>query len=69
MSCSDMTGGETGTCVNCGALDVEVCWDGYCRQCHVSLSFEDCVSGRWNYEQRAAAGLPRVPAPDDEVKA
>lgn len=35
----------------------EVCADGFCRECHVSLSFEDCVNGTWVAEQRKAGGL------------
>lgn len=38
----------------------DVCGDGYCRDCHRSLSFEDCVSGRWFDEQRRRAGLPPI---------
>lgn len=34
-------------CVNCGKRVKEVCGDGYCRACHKSLSFEDCVDGTW----------------------
>lgn len=39
----------------------DVCGDGYCRDCHVSLSFEDCVSGTWvarrNVEGFTKAGI------------
>jgi ferredoxin len=42
----------------------EVCGDGYCRRCHVSLTFEACTSGEWTAEVRRAAGLPtEAPAP------
>ena len=34
-------------CVSCNEEVNEVCGDGFCRECHVSLSFEDCVSGKW----------------------
>jgi hypothetical protein len=39
----------------------DICPDGYCRECHKSLSFESCVDGSWVDEQRRAAGLPRMP--------
>lgn len=45
-------------CVSCGEKVKEVCGDGYCRKCHVSLSFEDCVSGKWVEERVAAIGTP-----------
>jgi len=38
----------------------ERCGDGYCRACHISLSFDDCVSGAWVDEQRREAGLPAM---------
>lgn len=34
-----------------------VCQDGYCRACHKSINFDDCVSGEWARRVRAAAGL------------
>jgi len=34
-------------CVDCGKEVDEVCGDGFCRDCHVSLSFEDCIDGTW----------------------
>lgn len=36
----------------------DVCPDGYCRECHVSLSFEACCDGSWVREKRRAGGLP-----------
>ena len=46
-------------CVNCGKLNEpkDVCGDGYCRDCHVSLSFEDCISGAW--VKRMADSIPQ----------
>ena len=38
---------EKEICQDCGREVDEVCGDGYCRNCHVSLSFEDCVDGTW----------------------
>ena len=38
----------------------DLCGDLACRDCHKSLSFEDCTSGRWVDEQRRAYGLPPV---------
>lgn len=48
-------------CYKCGQPAAEVCGDGYCRDCHVSLSFEDCVSDRYVNAIRAEAGLPPMP--------
>jgi len=44
----------------CGKMvrPADVCPDGYCRECHVSLGFEECCDGSWVNRQRAAAGLP-----------
>ena len=46
-------------CVNCGELNdpKDVCGDDYCRNCHVSLSFEDCVSGAW--AKRTTDSIPQ----------
>lgn len=38
----------------------EMCGDHFCRDCHKSLSFEDCMSGLWVDQQRIAGGLPAV---------
>jgi hypothetical protein len=55
---------SAGVCVgrsHVGAREVdELCADGYCRACHVSLSFEACVSGEWVDSQRKAVGLRRA---------
>ena len=45
-------------CEACGEESDELCGDGYCRACHVSLSFEDCCDGSWVQRTRRAAGLP-----------
>jgi hypothetical protein len=34
-------------CVNCHREVADVCGDGYCRDCHVSITFEDCIKGTW----------------------
>ncbi|GAG00098.1 unnamed protein product [marine sediment metagenome] len=34
-------------CASCEREVDEVCQDGFCRRCHVSLSFEDCCDGTW----------------------
>ena len=31
-------------CNGCGKEKKELCSDGYCRKCHVSISFEDCIN-------------------------
>ena len=46
-------------CVNCGKKVKEVCGDGYCRECHVSLSFEDCVNGTWAARSNMRLGFTR----------
>lgn len=38
-------------CVNCDKEVDEVCGDGFCRDCHVSLSFKDCMSGKWTADK------------------
>ena len=54
--------GDTVQCQarGCGKMvdEGDVCQDGYCRDCHVSLSFEECRDGSWVNRQRSAAGLP-----------
>ena len=35
-------------CQNCNAIAEEICPDGYCRACHVDLSFEECNDGTWS---------------------
>ena len=45
-------------CVNCGNEVSEVCPDGYCRKCHVSLSFEDCCDGTWSARLLLGQGAP-----------
>jgi len=48
-------------CCSCNKEVNEVCGDGFCRECHVSLSFEDCVNGTWvarmNMEGFTKAGM------------
>ena len=48
-------------CVNCGKEVDEVCGDGFCRDCHVSISWEDCVSGAW-----VKRNMERMGVKDDE---
>lgn len=43
-------------CAACNEEKEEVCGDGYCRECHVSLSFDDCVNGTWLARQNIAKG-------------
>lgn len=45
------------TCDKCDATVEEVCGGGYCRACHKSLTFEDCVDGSWARRQREAGAL------------
>lgn len=39
------------TCYKCGKPAEELCPDLYCRDCHESLTFEDCCDGTWNARQ------------------
>lgn len=53
-------------CVNCGSWVKEVCGDGYCRDCHKSCSWEDCITdtfqARTNYALALGAGLSKKEA-------
>ncbi len=40
-------------CEGCGQLVDELCRDGYCRKCHVAISFENCINNTWLEEWRA----------------
>lgn len=44
-------------CLLCGKETAELCPDGGCRACHVSLSFEECCDGSWAARLRRDAGL------------
>jgi len=41
-------------CIGCDKEVKEVCRDGFCRACHVDLSFEDCCDGTWLERQNLA---------------
>lgn len=43
-------------CTSCEKEVEEVCGDGFCRECHVDLSFEDCCDGTWLAKQNLAKG-------------
>ncbi len=58
---TDRSALEACTLCNRETDDENLCGDQVCRECHKSLSFDDCVSGAWVGEQRRAAGLPAVP--------
>jgi len=45
-------------CVICGKETEELCPDGVCRDCHVSVSFEDCCDGTWNAKMALRDGVP-----------
>lgn len=55
-------------CVSCGKRVKEVCGDGYCRNCHVSTSWEDCITNtsvakrnlQMELEAGVALGIPRL---------
>lgn len=56
-----VAGGNPGECElrKCGKYVLERCNDLVCRDCHVSLTFEECVDGRWVERQRASYGPRR----------
>lgn len=41
---------------SCKREVTEVCQDGFCRDCHVDISWEDCVDGTWLAQQNLAKG-------------
>lgn len=53
---------NSGVCEDCEKLVEERCNDGYCRACHVSLSFESCVDESWADDLYAGTGVlpPRL---------
>lgn len=36
----------------------ELCRDGVCRKCHVSISFEDCMNDTWQRNHPSFRGNP-----------
>jgi hypothetical protein len=51
-------------CMDCGETAAELCQDGYCRACHVSLSFDDCTDGTWAVDKLRTTCADR----DDELR-
>ncbi len=47
---------ESGTCIMCEKHADELCQDFVCRGCHVSCSWEDCVTGTFNAEMMLRNG-------------
>lgn len=47
----------TSKCTVCGKMTIELCGDLVCRECHVSLSFEDCCDGTWAARLDLANGV------------
>jgi hypothetical protein len=45
-------------CDGCGKMVDEVCGGMYCRACHKSLTFEDCINDVSANRLRAQYGLP-----------
>lgn len=45
-----------GKCSRCGKGGVERCGGDHCRDCHVSLSWEDCVDGTYSARVLLRAG-------------
>jgi len=43
-------------CTSCKKEVKKVCPDGFCRECHVDLNFEDCCDGTWAARQNLAKG-------------
>jgi len=44
-------------CVNCGEWVTEVCGDGYCRNCHKSCSWEDCLTQTFQARSNLALAM------------
>ena len=51
---------ETTQCRGCGEQVEEVCRGEYCRKCHVSLTFEDCIDNVSVNKLRKRYGLEPV---------
>jgi len=45
-------------CTMCDKETEELCGDVVCRECHVSLSFEDCCDGTWSASMAKKNGYP-----------
>jgi hypothetical protein len=43
-------------CAECKKKVTEVCPDGYCEECHVSCSWEDCTTGAFSAQQMLSNG-------------
>ena len=43
-------------CYECEKESDKVCPDGFCRDCHGDLGFEDCCDGTWLARQNLAKG-------------
>lgn len=56
----DIYKGEVGECSICKNLNVELCNQLVCRDCHVSLTWEDCMDGSDN----VAISLSVVDSPE-----
>jgi hypothetical protein len=50
-------------CNICDKPAEELCQDGVCRRCHVSLSFEDCTDGTFS-----AAASRRLGRSEEQIK-
>jgi len=46
-------------CEGCGKDVDEVCGGGYCRDCHKSVSWEDCITQTFEARNNLAHGMPR----------
>ena len=48
-----------GTCSRCGRKDVEVCGGDHCRDCHISISWDECVNETSNARMMLQNGWAR----------
>jgi hypothetical protein len=48
--------GEIGYCYMCNTNQVEICNDGVCKNCHVSVSWEDCMDQTYNAQVMSRSG-------------
>lgn len=46
------------TCVGCGNTVEEMCGGEMCRDCHVSITWDECIDNTWADELHRQYGLP-----------
>jgi len=46
-----------GKCGGCGKKKKNRCDDGWCKKCHKSCSWKDCISGEWDARMKSMVSL------------